>query len=320
MVPAPIRLRAFLARTARTHRSFPGRDRFLRVMDNILRSLCPAPIEAKVQGATFLLDSEDLVDFRLLYRGVHQSDLLRYILSRLQDTDAVFWDVGANVGSVALSVAAQRPNVRVFAFEPSPAVFGRLLENCRRNPNLAHRVDLRQEALSDVTGTAPFYASDEPFNSGVGGLGPSGNRVGAPVEVPVRRGDDLIASGAVQAPNFIKIDVEGYELEVLRGLERFLSGNPAVEIILEHEPYRLRERSLNRWSVVDYLGNLGFEIRRLDANDAAMTAPLTEATLEQTCELVARKSFASTGWPPQETVPSPGNAPAVQGARLIPDT
>jgi hypothetical protein len=121
----------------------------------------------------------------------------------------------------------------------------------------------------------------------VGGLGPSHNREDTPVEVAAKSGDDLIESGTAPSPSLIKIDVEGFELEVLQGLERFLRRSRSVEVVFENEPYRLRERALDKHVVIEHLVKFGFEIRQIA--ERGTTAPLSESILDRTCDLVALK-------------------------------
>ena len=65
-----------------------------------------------------------------------------------------------------------------------------------------------------------------------------------------------------RVPELIKIDVEGFETEVLRGLKKTLaSHHPAI--IYEHALYRLSERGLKRDEVADFLTTLGYKISRL---------------------------------------------------------
>ena len=204
------KLRLAIARYARSHCSFRGRSRLLRATDRVLRRLSPARLNTIISGVNFVLDTEDLIDFHILYLGVHQLDLVDYISARLGQSDSVLWDVGANVGSVSLCIASRIPNVIIHAFEPSPPVCARLEENVGRNPGLKPRIHLHREALHCESGMASFYVSNEPFNSGVGGLQRSSNREATPVHVMATRGDDLIESGTIPKPHLIKIDVEGF--------------------------------------------------------------------------------------------------------------
>jgi len=281
------KLRLVVACRSRNRPPFRGRERLLRATDRFLRTFDRSCIETDIDGVRFRLDTEDLIDFRLAYCGAHQSDLIDYISTRIPNAHFTIWDVGANVGSISLLLAARHSDISIHAFEPSPAIFSRLAANLQRNPKLSSRIDLHQEALSNESGNVRFFASSEPFNSGVGGLGPSLNREEAAVEVAAKCGDDLIESGGLPSPSLIKIDVEGFELEVLQGLERFLRRSRDVEVVFENEPYRLRERAFDKRVVVEHLVKLGFEIRQIA--ERGTTAPFNEISLDRSCDLVALK-------------------------------
>jgi FkbM family methyltransferase len=127
-------------------------------------------------------------------------------------------DVGANVGLYALLLAQLAgPGGHVFAFEPGPGLFRALKHNCRRG-GLSNLTPLRL-ALGETAGRARLSCS--AFNAGDNRLGGPG-RHGA--EVEVARLDDVLAGRRI---DFIKMDVQGHELHVLRGMEEVLRASPA---------------------------------------------------------------------------------------------
>jgi FkbM family methyltransferase len=165
-------------------------------------------------------------------------------------------DVGANVGVYALPWAAANPGVTVHAFEPNPTVHARLARNVALN-RLGARVRLHSEALSDRAGTATLYGSDDmsSLNQGV-----NTGRQAAPIDVPLVRLDDAL--GEEGAPvSLVKIDVQGHELEVLRGAEALISRHrPAL--ILEHEDDLYRsasEAGQRKNDLAALLSHLGYE-------------------------------------------------------------
>lgn len=144
----------------------------------------------------------------------------------------VFVDVGANIG-VLMLLGARRvgPRGAVIALEPNPDVFRRLEAHVRDN-GLGH-VRLRRSALGDSAGVRTLSVPPTG-NTGAGTLGVlpprHGGYVLASYEVEVEVGDEALA-GAPDAPMFIKIDVEGHEPHVLRGLTRTIEARrPAVLI------------------------------------------------------------------------------------------
>jgi FkbM family methyltransferase len=165
-------------------------------------------------------------------------------------------DVGANIGVYALPWAAENGDVAVHCFEPNAAVRARLARNVALN-RLTARVRLHAQALSDHAGTAKLHGRDDMSSLNEGVHGGAGE---APREVPVARLDDAIG---VEGPpvSLIKIDVQGHELEVLRGAETIISAHrPAL--ILEHEDnlyLSASEASRRKSDLAALLSRLGYE-------------------------------------------------------------
>ncbi|MBK7875221.1 MAG: FkbM family methyltransferase [Planctomycetes bacterium] len=150
----------------------------------------------------------------------------------------VFVDVGANIGMITLlgahRVGPPESGGRVISVEPNPVPADRLRRVLAAN-GLKH-VDVREVGLSDredvlelrVVGAHTGAGSFAAVDAG------SEREVSFARRVPVLRGDDLLADvrGAAGAAWTIKIDVEGFECRVLRGLERTLR---------EHRPALLTE-------------------------------------------------------------------------------
>jgi FkbM family methyltransferase len=292
----PVRdeMRRIIGSLARRTPHFRGKTRVLRITDRVLGSSSEHgqshSFRTSVSGVNLQLDTRDVIDFRLLYQGGHDAHIVHLITEKLP-RGAVFWDVGANVGSVSLPVARARRDVTLELFEPSPPVAARLRMNLELNEHLAPRINIRSCALSNRTGEADFFISNEKHNSGVGGLTASGNREGSPTKVAVLRGDDLIEANPTIRPSFIKIDVEGYELEVLEGLRRYFETAENVELIFEHEPYRVLERGQERSSTFDYLHSLGFALYRIDPDGEAQ--PLHHSDLDKHADVYARLDRSS---------------------------
>ena len=166
-------------------------------------------------------------------------------------------DVGANIGVYALPWAAINADVTVHCFEPNPAVRSRLARNVALN-RLTARIRLHTEALSDHAGTATLYGNDDmsSLNKGVY----TGARQAVPTEVPLARLDDIFD---IEGPplSLMKIDVQGHELEVLRGAHAVISRHRPV-LILEHEDdlyLSASEASERKTDLSKLLSQLGYE-------------------------------------------------------------
>ncbi|HVB81196.1 MAG TPA: FkbM family methyltransferase [Candidatus Binataceae bacterium] len=117
-------------------------------------------------------------------------------------------DIGAHVGYYALYLA---PLVRrVYAFEPDPRNF----EGLERNAVVAGNVEIVRQAVSSRTGRARLALGTNSSVSSLGGAG------GSAIEVPVTTIDDFLAARPEIDPALIKTDMEGHDLEGLRGTIR----------------------------------------------------------------------------------------------------
>lgn len=127
------------------------------------------------------------------------------------------WDVGANVGYyTSRCAAAVGASGRVVAFEPSPPNRQRLMTAVAA----LDQVQVRAEALGKGEGVAILTQGSDTL----GATSRIGHEIIGSESYPiaVATGDRLVADGEVPPPNIIKIDVEGFELDVLRGLSDVL--------------------------------------------------------------------------------------------------
>lgn len=149
----------------------------------------------------------------------------------------VVWDVGANVGIFSL-VLARKGGSTVHAFEPESANIATLRQNIKLNT--ASNITLHKLALSDIDGACTFYQEGEA-GSGTHSTVPDPGRTSASVQVQAARGDTLVEQAGLQAPAVVKIDVEGGELAVLRGMERLLTNHRVRHLFIEVHPVRLHQ-------------------------------------------------------------------------------
>lgn len=139
------------------------------------------------------------------------------------------WDIGANVGFWTLWLAASVDRAcRIRAYEPDARNLVHLRENVRRND--LTNVDVRACALSSSSGTMTLKLDETAMMNTLqpSGLLGVGVRAGA-VPVAVRTVDEEVAEFG--APDFVKIDVEGHELDVLKGASALLAARRTVLLV-----------------------------------------------------------------------------------------
>ena len=160
--------------------------------------------------------------------------------SRLLKPDSLCFDVGANIGEK--SEALLGIGMKVVAFEPQPVCARELRARCR---HFGEKFALCESALGAKAGAALLHVCENPA---VSSFHKDWNGAEATMEVPVTTLDHAIALHG--RPMFCKIDVEGWELEVLKGLTQSV---PLLSI-----EYVLRERDIqNTMEALDYLSQFG---------------------------------------------------------------
>ncbi len=145
-------------------------------------------------------------------------------------------DIGANLGTYAFVACVANPRCHVVAFEPVPELARHLAQTIRDNGWTA-RCEVREIALSDHVGTASFNSTGELGT--MSSLSPEGFRgkLGELISVRASTVDQELAS--VDAVDLVKMDVEGHEHVVLRGMSSTLeSHHPTVLVeCLPDGPY-----------------------------------------------------------------------------------
>lgn len=159
----------------------------------------------------------------------------------------VFFDIGANVGIFSLLAATVCPAATIVAFEPEPATAAVLLETISLNRLpirlIVQALGARNEYVKFNYNTivAAAYAEHQ-LDSCVDTRGRVFSPAGS-ITMPVTTLDALLARDIVPQPTHIKIDVDGYDLEVLRGSEKTLRNvrSVAVECIRDNSEAAIDE-------------------------------------------------------------------------------
>jgi FkbM family methyltransferase len=176
-------------------------------------------------------------------------------------------DIGANIGALSLVMAKKvGATGKVFCFEPGPMTFERLQKNLSLNNGFSKILVLEKSGLSDKPGSLFWHHHEE--NPGDANL--SELLEGSGVEVPVITVDSYCEARGVSKLNFVKIDVESMEYEVIKGgMKTWEKHLPILyyETLKEFEAYR--KEPVFKY-IENMLGGLGYTFYKLE-NDISIT-------------------------------------------------
>ena len=157
-----------------------------------------------------------------VYCGLHEFEDMALVLHALRPDD-LFVDIGANVGSYSMLGGAA--GARVLAIEPIPRTFAWLTRNIAVN-GLGEQVRALNLGLGRGEGRLRFTGGLDTVNHVLA----EGELTGDALEVPVRTLDSVLDG---QSPTLIKMDIEGFESEVLAGAVRTLADPGLLAVIME---------------------------------------------------------------------------------------
>lgn len=230
------------------------------------------------------------------YRHSHAEGEIELLRSRLKPR-AVLVDVGANVGTFSIQLARAVDGLAVLAVEPVPQVHEALQANIRKN-GLEASVQTSQVALSDRRGAAIVTSDLAACNYVL--PGEHGRPPPRAEEVPETTLDALVQERRLERVDFVKCDVEGMELRVLRGaegvLERF-----SPELLLEIDERWTDRYGYRASEIFGFLDERGYDYCPLIAGRLARRSadPVADIGLTTDFLFTARTATAPPSPPPR---------------------
>jgi len=212
------------------------------------------------------------------------TDLFRQLLK----PGMVVVDVGANVGYFSLLAAELvGDSGKVYAFEPEPGNNGVLRKNI--DINSISNIQVEEKAVSDSSGTAEFFLSE--LDSGSHSLyGEAARGVREHFQVTTTTIDEFHESEGWPNVDLIKIDVEGGELGVLKGMESLMEKTPDVKLIIEYCPFLIEATGAEPSDLLDRLYSKSYQIQFID--DKKGVLPLdSEESDAITARLLKQKTY-----------------------------
>lgn len=217
----------------------------------------------KIQGNWMYIDDKDSLE--LAKRGVYEYEETR-LVKKLVKNDFTVLDIGANIGYFTLILAKQAREVH--AFEPEPRNFQILQKNVELNG--ISNAKLYNAAVTEKGGTSTLHLCNT--NRGMHRIYQSHWCNEGTIDVQTIRIDDMI-----DHVDLVKIDVEGAELGVLKGMKNLLEKKKTT-VLMEFHPPSIMEYGAKPRDVYDFMKSLGYAVKTTKGGSGE---PISFETLEK---------------------------------------
>lgn len=239
---------------------FPRRGwKFMRRLMKLMGVLDRIYTRKLHNGSLIYVNPSEHIQRQLFWYGYYEKEVILTWEAFLQD-DSIVLDIGANTGYYSL-IAARKAK-QVYAFEPSPLMRQQLQQNIALNA--IQNISVEPYAASDESGSATLYLSTND-NSGMTGMQPAENFSGTTEIVKTISIDEWLTTKGSPKIHMIKIDVEGAEMKVLKGMEELLKrDHPGI--FIEVIPGLLEKYNHTAEHLFQFLAALGYDPYEVSGN------------------------------------------------------
>ena len=239
-----------------------GNNKIVSSIFNYLKSNLKSEF-VEIDGNKLFLDKND--SLCLSINGIYEEFETSIVKKEVNSGDVVI-DVGANIGYYTLIFAKLvGEKGKIFAFEPDPTNFQLLKKNVEING--FHNVILEQKALSDNSGKMMLSLNNE--NTAGHHLDFKNQNTTNSTEVDVLSLDEYFLNKNIDI-NFIKMDVEGAESNVIKGMTNILKNSKDLKMIVEYNPNAINQLGLNPENYLNLLSINGFSFYDIDETTKIM--------------------------------------------------
>lgn len=219
----------------------------------------------ELNGEPFRIDAR----YRVFLQHNYEAAMAAFLRPRMRAGQCSL-DIGAHIGAYALQMARwTAPGGHVIAFEPNPGTAAVLKRHIRMN-HLEDAVRVEQMALGKGAGSAAFFGAAGSGLSRMGSPNPSAGTPSAALRVAVQTVDSYCAAHRID-PDWMLLDVEGYEFDVLAGARETIARcGTGLGIVVEIHPELWRLAGWSRGDAESLLASLGRRVVPLTGQTDAL--------------------------------------------------
>lgn len=221
----------------------------------LLNKGVPFSVRVNKQIRYHLPNSIENLGKEIIVNGEYERRTVQAIVTELHHVQRpVFFDIGANIGAISIPVAIKLPCIEIHAFEASPSTFTFLLRNFQHNG--LPTANLHNLAIYSIDDRElPFY---ESVHHGKSSLAPG--EANQKKLVRTMTIDAYCSQRQINRIDLAKVDVEGFEVEVFKGMRNLLSEKKVKVIYFECENWAEKAAGFRFGEALDYLLANGYEI------------------------------------------------------------
>ncbi len=198
-------------------------------------------------------NTKENVGLELLINGIYEKEIIDFLLKNIK-SNCVFFDVGANIGAIGLPILKQRKSIQYIAFEASPWVADYLKYNLQQNDIKNYEV-INRIVHHNNNEKLRFYQSEL---YGKSSLAPTYTHKF--IEINSITLDNYCIERGIQSIDWLKVDVQGFELDVFKGAQRMLGGKKVKNILFEYEPWAEDQAKIAIGEAQRYISGFGYQL------------------------------------------------------------
>jgi FkbM family methyltransferase len=198
-------------------------------------------------------NTKENLGVELLINGIYEKKTVHF-LQRNIPNGAIFFDIGANIGSLGLPIVKAKKNIKYFGFEASPGVYEYLVKNFSENGitnfelynKLVHKDDNQilkfyQSELYGKSSLAPTYSSEFVMVNSISL-------------------DKYCEENNISRIDWMKVDVQGFEIYVFEGMSGLLRNKKVDNILFEFESWAEDQAEVKIGVAKDFIESFGYEL------------------------------------------------------------